>query len=116
MDKSTSILQVFLSRPQPIAARFENGLGLLLIQPAQKLLKAFVGANLFDAVEYIAQFVMRPGFVDKILATVAGGYDLPAAFASRHNVMASRGHGTKTESANISHIQNYDLMVSIPVR
>ncbi len=45
---------------------------LLLVEPAKELLEARIGLNLFDRVELVAQFVMRPRLVDEILAGMAG--------------------------------------------
>jgi hypothetical protein len=59
--------------------------------------------NLLDRVEIVAQFVMRPRFVDEILTRMAGWSDVSTALAARHNVMPSRGYFPVTECANFVH-------------
>jgi hypothetical protein len=76
---------------------------LLLVKPAKKLLESRIVLNLLDRVEFVAQFVMRPRFVDEILAGIAGRGDVASAFAARHNMVPSRGHLSVTECASFVH-------------
>jgi hypothetical protein len=46
---------------------------------------------------------MTPGFVDEILAGMAGRHDLGSAFAARHYVMSTRRDLTFTEDARLGH-------------
>jgi hypothetical protein len=66
-------------------------------------LEARIGLNLFDRVVLVAQFIVRPRFVDEILAGMAGWSDVSTAFAARHNVVPSRGHLPVTKFANFVH-------------
>src|SRR5208283_3378944 len=77
---------VFSISARVVAAGFENGFRLLLVEPAEKFLEALVGADFLHSVEVIAQFVVRPSLVDKILAAVARGRGLASALAARHHV------------------------------
>lgn len=76
---------------------------LLPVKPAKELLEPRIGLNLFDRAELVAQFVMRPGLVNEILAGMAGRSDVPAAFTARHNMMPSRGHLAVTKCADFVH-------------
>lgn len=76
---------------------------LLLVEPAKELLESRIPLNLLDRVELVAQFVMRPRFVDEILAGVAGRSDVPSAFAARHDMVPSRGHVPVAECAGLVH-------------
>ena len=40
---------------------------LLLVKPAKEPPKPRIGPDLFDCVELVAQFIMRPRFVDEVL-------------------------------------------------
>ena len=40
---------------------------LLLVKPAKELPKPRIGPDLFDRVELVAQFIVRPRFVDEVL-------------------------------------------------
>lgn len=82
---------------------FEDRAVVLLIKPAEKFLKAFVGADFLYGIELIAQLVVGPGFVDEVLTAVAGGHGFPAAFAARHDVMTARRHFPQTENARVVH-------------
>jgi hypothetical protein len=59
--------------------------------------------NLPDCVELVAQFVVRPRFVDEILAGMAGRSDISSAFAARHNVVPSGGNLSFTKCADFVH-------------
>jgi len=74
-----------------IASSPEEGSFLLLVKPAKELLAARIALNHFDRVELVAQFVMRPRFVDEILARMASRSDASSAFAARDNMVPSRG-------------------------
>jgi len=76
---------------------------LLPVKPTKEFLEAGIGLNLLDRVELVTQFVMRPGFVDEILAGMASWSDVSSAFATRHNVVPSRGHLPATECTNSVH-------------
>jgi len=67
------------------AVAFENSGVVLLVQPLEKFLKARVCKNDFYVVERVPQFIMTPGFVDKILAGMARGHDLRSALATRND-------------------------------
>jgi hypothetical protein len=90
-------------RSRPISTCPENSTVVLFVEPAQEFLEPRVRQNLFHGVECVAQFVVAPGLVDKVLARVAGRHDLPAAFAARHYMMTARGNFTFTENAGLRH-------------
>jgi hypothetical protein len=73
------------------------------VKPTKKLLETRIGMNLLDRIELVAQFVVRPSFVDKVLAGMAGWGDVSPAFAARHNVVPSRGHLPVTKRADFVH-------------
>lgn len=106
-DRKPSIertdLPVWLTGSVPVATSPEKGSFLLLVKPTKELLEARIGLNLLDRVELVAQFVMRPRFVDEILAGMAGRGDVAPAFAARHNMMSSRGHLPVAECADFVH-------------
>jgi hypothetical protein len=82
---------IFPPAARTISARAEVHVRLLLLQPAQEFLVARIGQNFFDSVEFVAELVVCPGFVNEIFAGAAGRNDFAAAFATRHNVMAAGG-------------------------
>ena len=98
-----SALLIRLTSPVPVATSPENGSFLLLVKPAKELLEARVGLDLLDRIERVAQFIMRPGLMDEVLAGMAGWGDVPSAFAARHNVVPSGGHLPVTKCANFVH-------------
>jgi hypothetical protein len=59
--------------PAAIPLGTKNRAVLLFVQPLQKLLESGICKDLLDAVEGVPQFVVRPGFVDEILAGWAVG-------------------------------------------
>lgn len=73
-----------------VATYCENCFRLLLVKPAEKFLKPFIGADFLHGVEVIAQFVMRPNLMDEIFTTVARRRDFASAIAARHD-MSARG-------------------------
>jgi hypothetical protein len=86
-----------------IASNPEERSLLLLEKPTKELLESRIGLDLLDRVERVAQFVMRPCLVDEILTRMAGRSDVPSAFATRHNVVPSRGHHPVTKCASLVH-------------
>ena len=86
-----------------IASSPEECSFLLLVKPAQELLEPRIGLDLLDRVERVAQFVLRPGLVDEILAGMAGRSDLTPTFAARHYVVPSCGHLPVAECASFFH-------------
>jgi hypothetical protein len=97
----------------PVAATPEKRAFLLFIKPAKELLKSGIGQDLFHRVKYVPQFIMRPGFVDKILARMAGGDDFLSAFAPGHNVMPARGHHSFTKDTTLlNHLVCQPMTVS----
>ena len=94
---------VGLAGPLPIASSPEERPFLLLVKPAQELLEPGIGLDLLDRVKRVAQFVMRPGLVDEILAGMAGRSDVPPAFAARHYVVPACRHLSLTKCANFGH-------------
>jgi hypothetical protein len=64
---------------------------MLLVQPAEELLKPRIGQNGLDGVKRVAQFVVGPGFVDEILAGVTGRNDFGSAFAAWDHVVPACG-------------------------
>ena len=81
----------------------EEGAFLLFVKPAEEYLKSRIGLDSLDVVERIPQFVVGPRLVDEILTGMAGRSDVSSAFATRHNVVPSRGHLSITKSANFVH-------------
>jgi len=55
---------VRLAGSVPVASRPKERSFLLLVKPAKELLEPRIGLDLLDRVERVAQFVMRPRFVD----------------------------------------------------
>ncbi|HEY5912798.1 MAG TPA: hypothetical protein VJA21_19555 [Verrucomicrobiae bacterium] len=92
-----------LAGPASVTPGSEEGSLLLLVKPAKELLETRISLNLFDGVELVAQFVMRPRFVDEILAGMASRSDVSSAFAARHNMVPSGGHLPVTECACFVH-------------
>ena len=90
---------VRLAGSVPVAPGPEECSLLLPVKPTKELLEARIVLNLLDRVELVAQFVMRPRFMDEILARMAGRGDVASAFAARHNVMPSRGHPVLTQNS-----------------
>jgi hypothetical protein len=76
---------------------------LLPVKPTKEFLEAGIALNLLDRVELVAQFVMRPGFVDEILTGMAGRSDVSSAFAARDNVVPSGRHLPVTKCASFVH-------------
>src|SRR5262245_15328454 len=72
---------------------------MLFVQPLQEPLKSFIGQDSLNRIEGVSQFVVRPGFVNEILARMARRRDLSAAFAARDNVMSAGRHLPFTECA-----------------
>ena len=72
--------------------------------------------DLLDCIERVAQFVMRPGLVDEILAGLAGRSDVTTAFAARHYVVPSRGHLPVTECANFVHTVDPIFFQKVSIR
>jgi hypothetical protein len=87
----------------PVAPSPEERPILLLVEPEEELFEARIGLNLLDRVELVPQFIMRPGFVDEILARMASWGDVSTAFAAWHNMVPSRGHLPVTECAGFVH-------------
>jgi len=78
---------------------FENRGAVLLVQPLQEFLESAVSEDDFNRIERVAKFIMAPGFVDEILAGMAGWHDFRSALAAWHNVMTACGYGSLTEYA-----------------
>ena len=76
---------------------------LLLVKPAKEFPKPRIRPNLLDRVKRVAQFVMRPRFVDEVLTRMAGRRDVTSTFAARHSVVPSCGHLPVAERANFIH-------------
>ena len=72
---------------------------MLFMQPCEEFLETSIGQDRFHRIERVPKLVMTPGFVDEILARMAGGHDLRSALAARNNVMTARGNGSSTEYA-----------------
>jgi hypothetical protein len=85
------------------ASRLENRPGLLLVKPAQKFLEPRIGLDFFHGIIEVSQFIVRPGLVDEILATLASWHNLPTALAPRHDVVAARGDAPQTKDAGLIH-------------
>jgi hypothetical protein len=96
-------LPVRLPRSVPVATSPEESSFLLFVQPTEEFLEARIGLNLFNRIELVAQFVVRPGLVDEVFAGMAGRSDVSSAFAARHNVVPSGGHLPVTKCANFVH-------------
>ncbi len=60
-------LSVRLIGPASVTPGSEECFLLLLVEPAKELLESRIVLNLFDRVEFVAQFVMRPRLVDEVL-------------------------------------------------
>src|SRR5688572_19135057 len=98
--------------PGSVAPSPEDGTLLLLVEPAQEFLGSRIDQNLFHGIERVAQLVMAPGLVDKVLARVAGRHNVPAAFAARHYVMTARGNFAFTEDTGLRHTKSFWLHAS----
>ena len=88
-------------RSRPISSCPKHRTFLLLVQPAQEFLESRVRQNLFNRIERVAQLVMTPGLVDKVLAGLAGRNNVPAAFAARHYVMTAGENVAFTEDTSL---------------
>jgi hypothetical protein len=95
-------LSVAVRYAVPITARAKNRVTPLLAQPGKKSLELRIAQDLFDRVEGIAQFVMRPGLVNEILARLAGGCCFAPAFATRDHMVSPRWYEAPTEGAGFS--------------
>ena len=100
---------IFLIRASSIAPGFKNCFRLLFVKPAEKFLKPVIRADFLHGVEVVAQFVMRPGLVDEVLATVARGRDLAPALAARHDMMPARGNVPLAKDTDFVHVTDLDL-------
>src|SRR6266516_7843294 len=90
---------VGLAGSGPVSPGSEVRACLLLVKPAEEFLKPWIGLDLLDCVESVAQFLVRPGLVNEILAGVAGRRGFRSALATRHDVVPSRGHFAFAEYA-----------------
>jgi len=68
-ESSRRILPVRLTGSGPVSPGPEERAFLLLIKPAKEFLKSRIGLDFLDGFERIPQFVVRPGFVNEILAS-----------------------------------------------
>ena len=89
--------------PRSTAPRLENCFLLLLVKPSEEFLKSFVTANFCHRIEVVAEFVMRPGLVNEIFATVARGRDLVSTLAARHDMMPARGDVSQAKHTVVIH-------------
>ena len=94
---------IFAVGAAAVAGGSESGVGLLFLQPAKEFLVARIGQDFFDCVVFVAQLIVRPGFVDEIFAGAASRDCFAAAFASRHDVMVARGDVAITEGTFFGH-------------
>jgi len=99
--RSLSLVRLFGSVSVPPSP--EERSVLLLVKPAKEPPKPRIGPDLSNRIELVAQFVVRPGLVDEVLAGMAGWSDVLSAFAARHNVVPSRGHLPFTKCASFVH-------------
>lgn len=76
-----------------------DGGSVLFTQPPVESPVAFVRANPLHGVECVAQFFVRPGLVDEVLARMTRRHDFTAALRLRHHVMSARLHDASTERA-----------------
>ena len=90
---------IFASGARTISARAKVGVHLLLLKPAQKFLVARIGQDSFDGVVFVAELIMRPGFMDEIFAGAAGRDRFAAAFAARNDVVFAGGGVAIAEGA-----------------
>jgi hypothetical protein len=97
-------LFVWLAGSVSVSPSPEERFFLLLVKPAQELLEANICLNLLNRIERVAQFIVRPCFVDEILAGMAGRGNVPSAFAARHDMVSARRHLAVTKCASVIHI------------
>src|SRR5438309_732757 len=102
-QRTACLSAIGLTGSGPVSPGPEEGAFLLLIKPAQEFLKSRIGLDSLDRVERVPQLVVRPGFVDEILAGVAGRCGVPSAFAARHHMVPARGHPSLTKGATFGH-------------
>jgi hypothetical protein len=81
----------------------------LFVKPAEEFLKPVIRADFVHRVEVVAQFVMRPGLVDEILATVARRRNLASTFAARHDMMSARGDFPLAKDTDLFHVADSGL-------
>jgi hypothetical protein len=81
----------------------EEGGVLLLVKPPEEFLKPRIDLDFLDGIERIPQLVVRPGFVDKILAGVAGRCRVSSALASRDHVVPTCGYPPLTKCTSCGH-------------
>ena len=103
VSHSTFELTVRLAGSGPVATSPEVSAFLLFVEPAEEFLESRIGLDFLDGVERVPQFVVGPGFVDEILARVAGWCRVPSAFATRHHVVPARGHRSFAKCATFGH-------------
>lgn len=96
-------LSVWLAGPISVPPSPEERSFLLPVEPPKEFLEAGIGLDLLDRIELVAQFVMRPRFVDEILAGMARRSDVPSPFTARHNMVPSSGHPPVAECASFVH-------------
>jgi len=77
-----------------VALTRKIGRRLLLVQPCQKVLEPVIAQNLFHRVKFVAQLIVAPRLMDKILAGPAGWHRLLAALALRYDMVLTRLNGT----------------------
>jgi len=80
---------------------------VLFVEPAQELLIPGVSQDSLDRVESVPQFVMAPGFVDEVLAGMAGRRGFGPAFAARDDMVPSRGNLSLAECAAFGHAADF---------
>jgi hypothetical protein len=73
------------------------------VEPTEEFLESRIRQDFFNGVEVVAQFIVRPGLVDEILAAVACGRNLASALATRHDVMSACGNVPFAKDASFVH-------------
>ena len=94
---------IFSTCALAVAPRPKNCAVMLLVEPAEKSLETLVGLDFLDGVKFVTELVVRPGFVDEIFATMAGGRHLASALAARDDVVSARGDVSFAKDARIVH-------------
>ena len=90
--------------PRPISVAPKGRGLLLLVKPAKKSLEPWIFKNLFDGIELVPEFIVRPRLVNEILARLARRNGFSSSLATRHHVMLVCGYLALAECTLFTHV------------
>jgi hypothetical protein len=70
------------------------------VQPGEELLKPGIRHDLLHAVHRVPQLIVAPGFMDEVLAGLAGWHGFVSAFAPRHHMMLACFHPSMAKNTS----------------